>query len=51
MSHRSRDCGLVPARSNPSIERTSPGKPGATSHVKRWASEIPLPNSKKIVNL
>jgi hypothetical protein len=23
---------------NPSIERTSPGKPGAASHVKRWAS-------------
>ena len=23
---------------NPSIERTSPGKPGAASHLKRWAS-------------
>jgi putative acetyltransferase len=23
---------------NPSIERTSPGKPGAASHVKRWAA-------------
>jgi len=24
--------------SNPSIERTSPGKPGNASHLKRWAS-------------
>ena len=26
---------MPPKRSNPSIERTSPGKPGAASHVKR----------------
>lgn len=24
---------------NPSIERKSPGKPVAASHVKRWASQ------------
>jgi len=29
----------VAASFNPSIERTSPGKPGAASHVKRWASK------------
>jgi hypothetical protein len=27
-------------RPNPSIERTSPGKPGAASHVKRWTDKI-----------
>jgi hypothetical protein len=27
----------VAAAPNPSIERTSPGKPAAASHVKRWA--------------
>lgn len=29
------DAGAEPVMSNPSIDRTSPGKPGTASHVKR----------------
>jgi len=36
-TQRTMRAGRVPfgARSNPSIKRTSPGKPGAASHLKR----------------
>ena len=39
-TQRTMRAGRVPqsALPNPSIERTSPGKPGAASHLKRWAS-------------
>jgi len=40
VTQRTMQAGRVVLRPlpNPSIERTSPGKPGAASHLKRWAS-------------